>query len=290
MVLIFESFCFIGNYKYFYTTTGYVFDLRQREKRENPLFLVIFCVCIVINKKHNNKYHLPLKTMWFSTILLCSYISAATSFSSFSTTKIPTQTKHTHTFLHQVASKTTELSLKKNNDGDSSESSSRRKFFLDSSSAFMLTTAVGVTSVTTTAFPFVANAEVSQGNSLPDGAAQFARVLKTQENLRALSKRVSEEGVSESPLEDQEWENLSQFLRLVFATGKEDMKFMTKSMYDPAKKTRGEEISKQVQKFAQAGDIPAQKKDLEKFKVILEKLQSLFDEFLELLQDVPDEL
>lgn len=227
--------------------------------------------------------------MWFSTILLCSYISVATSFSSFSTTTIPTQTKHTHTFLHQVASKTTELNLKKNN-GDSSESISfsRRKFFIDSSStAFMLTTAVGVT---TTAVPFVANAEVSQGNSLPDGAAQFARVLKMQENLRALSKRVSEEGVSESPLEDQEWENLSQFLRLVFATGKEDMKFMTKSMYDPAKKTRGEEISKQVQKFAQAGDIPAQKKDLEKFKVILEKLQSLFDEFLELLQDVPDEL
>jgi len=68
------------------------------------------------------------------------------------------------------------------------------------------------------------------------------------------------------------------------------MKVVAKGMYDPEKKKRAAELVKLVQKAAQAGDIPASQKNAKSFLVIQEKVSVYIDEFLDLLQDVPDEL
>lgn len=134
--------------------------------------------------------------------------------------------------------------------------------------------------------PPTAQAEVSEGTSLPDGAAQFARVVGTKNDLIAVSKRVREKG---SEIDKKEWESISVFLRKVYNAG-DDMKFISKTMTDQKKKDRTLEIVKSLQKLAVAGDLPAQNNDAAGYLVVSSKLESLVGEFFDLLQDVPDEI
>jgi len=126
-------------------------------------------------------------------------------------------------------------------------------------------------------------ADVSDGNSLPDGAAQFSRILKTKTDLAGVINRVKDHG---DEIDAKEWEAISVFLRKVYSAG-DDMKFTAKSMVDYKKKS-ADDIVKELQKLAIAGDIPAQKNDAAGFLTVANRITKDFDGFLDLLSDVPD--
>jgi hypothetical protein len=67
------------------------------------------------------------------------------------------------------------------------------------------------------------------------------------------------------------------------------MKVVSKTM-DPAKQPKAEEDIKLLQKLAQAAQGPVSKKDAEGFGAIAAKADGLFEDFFDLLRDVPDEL
>lgn len=133
--------------------------------------------------------------------------------------------------------------------------------------------------------PQKAFADVSDGNSLPQGALQFSRILKAKSDLASVTARVTNNG---SEIDKKEWEAISVFLRKVYSAG-DDMKFTAKGMVDYKKKA-SEGIIKDLQKLAIAGDIPAQNNDPEGFLIVAKRLTKLFDDFLDLLSDVPDEI
>jgi len=146
----------------------------------------------------------------------------------------------------------------------------------------LLTTTTTTTTTTTAAY-----AEVSAGTSLPDGAAQFSRLIGTKNDLVAVSKRVRTAEPAE--IDKKEWESISVFLRKVYSSG-EDMKFISNTMSDNAKKARTQQIVKLIQKLSVAGDLPAQKGDPAAYLVVSDKLEVLVEEFFDLLRDVPDEI
>ena len=90
-------------------------------------------------------------------------------------------------------------------------------------------------------------------------------------------------------IDKKEWGNLSDFNRILYKGG-EDMKGVSKTIYDPTKKKKAEEDIKVLQKLAQAGDIPVSKEDAVGLKTILEKSALVIDDFFDLLRDVPDEI
>ena len=136
-------------------------------------------------------------------------------------------------------------------------------------------------------------AEVAKGDSLPDGAAQFKRLLSLKSDLPAVIKRVTEGGAegSETPIDKKEWDALSDFMRKVYKGG-DDMKSYIKggAIYDPEKKKKAEEDYKLLQKIAQAGDTPISKEDAQGLAGVLRKADAVLDDFFELLRDVPDEI
>jgi hypothetical protein len=134
--------------------------------------------------------------------------------------------------------------------------------------------------------PALSRADVSDGNTLPKGAAQFNRVLRLRSDLQAVAKRASEGG---SDIDDKEWDNIGKFLRAAYAVG-EDMKAIAAGVADPDKQKRALEDVDLMRKFARAGDVSVAKKEPAKLVVVLEKMRLLVSDFLDSLSDVPDEL
>jgi hypothetical protein len=136
-------------------------------------------------------------------------------------------------------------------------------------------------------------AEVAKGDSLPEGAAQFKRLLSLKSDLPVVIKRVNEGGATDSstPIDKKEWDALSDFMRKVYKGG-EDMKSYTKGggIYDPEKKKKAEEDYKLLQRIAQAGDVPISKEDPAGLAGVLRKADAVMDDFFELLRDIPDEI
>lgn len=163
---------------------------------------------------------------------------------------------------------------------------SRRSILSKSASAALAS--VGFLATTTS--NDAAFAELSKGDSLPDGAAQFKRMLSLKSDLPAVIKRL-EEGAADGSIDKKEWDALSDFMRKVYKGG-EDMKAFTKggSFYDPDKKKKAEDDYKFLQKLAQAGDGPISKEDAAGLAGILKKAVLTMDDFFELLRDVPDEI
>ena len=95
-----------------------------------------------------------------------------------------------------------------------------------------------------------AYADVSQGNALPQGAAQFNRLIRVKSDLKTIGKRVKEHA---DEINQEEWENISIFLRRLYSAG-EDMKVY--KVADPEKQKKIEDMSKILKKLAEAGDIP----------------------------------
>lgn len=91
-----------------------------------------------------------------------------------------------------------------------------------------------------------------------------------------------------SDIDKKEWDKIDDFLRTVYSAG-DDMKVIIKTM-DPSKQSKAEEDVKLLQKVAQAAQGPVSKKDAEGFGTIAAKADALFEDFFDLLRDVPDEL
>ncbi|KAL3764174.1 hypothetical protein ACHAWU_003986 [Discostella pseudostelligera] len=160
-------------------------------------------------------------------------------------------------------------------------SKSRRDFF----SVGIVSTGVAIAS-TILLSPLPCVADVSDGNALPQGAAQFSRVLKVRSQLQSVAKRVTEQP---SEINKAEWDKIDDFLRTVYSSG-EDMKVIAKGIYDPTKKTKADEDIKLLQSLVQVAQKPISKQDAAGFGVVAAKADNLFEEFFDLLRDIPDEL
>lgn len=154
-------------------------------------------------------------------------------------------------------------------------------------------TALTTASILLSSYPQPAFAEVSKGDSLPEGAAQFKRLLSLKTDLPSVIKRVTEGGAADSPtpIDKKEWDALSDFMRKLYKSG-EDMKSFIKggAIYDPEKKKKAEADYKLLQKIAQAGDVPISKEDAAGLAGILRKADAVLEDFFELLRDIPDEI
>ena len=133
--------------------------------------------------------------------------------------------------------------------------------------------------------PLPSLAVVGEG-SLPEGAAQFSRVIKVRAQLKSVAKRVTDQP---DEVTKEEWSKIDEFLRTVYSAGN-DMKVIAKGIYDPAKKEKADEDIKLLQKVVQAAQKPVAAKDAAGFAAIATKADGLFEDFLDLLRDVPDEL
>lgn len=129
-------------------------------------------------------------------------------------------------------------------------------------------------------------ADVSDGNQLPDGAAQFSRLLNTKNNISTLKSRIQDKNIE---LNKKEWDNIGQFLRRLYQAS-EDMKSVAISIYDPEKKKAAVKTIEEVKKYSKAGEGSVNNQDPEGIVVILDKVDAIIDEFLELLRDIPDEI
>lgn len=194
--------------------------------------------------------------------IIQSILYLAVSTSAFTTTITTTTTSSTKSFVVLNAQ------------------SDRRSFLFKTTAATAFATTLSTLSI-----PKNALADVSDGNALPQGAAQFARIIRTKENLITVMDRVRNHA---DEIDAKEWENISTFLRKVYNAG-DDMKVTSKSMPDYKKKS-AEGIIKDLQKYAQAGDIPAQNKNAKDFLAVSEKMLKLMNDFFDLLSDVPDEI
>ena len=92
-----------------------------------------------------------------------------------------------------------------------------------------------------------------------------------------------------SEMDKKEWDNVGQFLRKVYATT-EDMKAIASGFYDSEKKKKAAVLIDDIKKLSKAADAPTGSQDGPEFLAYSKKISSSYDAFLELLQDVPDEL
>lgn len=90
-------------------------------------------------------------------------------------------------------------------------------------------------------------------------------------------------------LDQAEWENVQIFLRKVYSVS-EDMKAIASGFYDPEKKKAAASLIDDLKKYSKAADKPAASENAAEFLAYTKKLSSIVDDFLDLLQDVPDEI
>mmetsp|Transcript_131266 Transcript_131266/g.379738 ORF Transcript_131266/g.379738 Transcript_131266/m.379738 type:complete len:204 (+) Transcript_131266:61-672(+) len=128
-------------------------------------------------------------------------------------------------------------------------------------------------------------ADVSDGNALPGGAAQFGRVIRAKADMITVSKRVSE---AASEMDKKEWDNVGGFLRKVYGVG-EDMKAIANG-FDAEKKKKAGALIDDLKKYAKAADAPTGSQNGPEFVAYAKKITGILDEFLDLMSDVPDEL
>jgi len=202
----------------------------------------------------------------FQAICIALCLKSATSFSPLST-KLSTALPR----------------LEASSSGDDSGRSGRRRFVSRVVESAVVATSIGLMELSTSA----AFADVSDGNALPSGAATFSRLVRLKKDLGGVITRVTEHA---DEIDKKEWDNLQEFLRILYK-GSEDMKSITKvSINDPEKKKKADEDIKLLQKFAQLGDNPVTKQDAPGYASILKKCELILDNFFDLLRDVPDEI
>ena len=177
--------------------------------------------------------------------------------------------------LKKIESSSSMKMSKGSEDMPSSTNNSRREFVRNS---------LILLSSSSIALP--AFADVSDGNALPSGAAQFGRIVRAKTDLEGVQKRVQQ---SADEMDKTEWNNVGAFLRRVYAVS-DDMKAVASGFYDPAKKKRAGELIEDLKKVSKAADAPTGKQSGPEFLPYAKKMISILDEYLDLLSDVPDEL
>ncbi|GMI62213.1 hypothetical protein ScalyP_jg11209 [Parmales sp. scaly parma] len=141
------------------------------------------------------------------------------------------------------------------------------------------------------AFTPSANAEVSDGTSLPPSMQHFADVLLYKREWSNVAKSLKEK----SDLSDGEWKSISLGLRRYY-TCNEDLKYLAKSFGDDKKPTAErivtdfKKLIKDTDKLLLVSDGGAKGED-RNVKLILKNIDaslSMLSEFLDLQNDVPD--
>ncbi len=149
---------------------------------------------------------------------------------------------------------------------------------------FLSTAVIATAATLITPLPSIAVGTGEGG--LPEGAAQFSRVIKVKAQLKSVAKRATEQP---DEITKEEWDKIDDFLRTVYSAGN-DMKVISKGIFDPTKKEKADEDIKLLQKVVQAAQKPVAQKDAAGFATIATKADGLFEDFLDQLRDVPDEL
>eukprot|EP00980_Cylindrotheca_fusiformis_P028114 scaffold22581_cov123-Cylindrotheca_fusiformis.AAC.11 len=90
-------------------------------------------------------------------------------------------------------------------------------------------------------------------------------------------------------MDKTEWNNISAFLRRVYGVS-EDMKSIAAGIYDPEKKKRASQLIEEVKKYSKGADASTGTQNAQEFLPYARKLTSILEDFLDLLQDVPDEI
>ena len=161
------------------------------------------------------------------------------------------------------------------------EPRSRRDFL---STAIDIGAIVAASTMVSYSLPVVA--DVSDGNALPQGAAQFSRVIKVRAQLQSVARRVADQP---SEIDKAEWDKIDEFLRTVYSAG-EDMKVIARGIYEPSKRSKADDDIKLLQSLVQVAQKPVAKKDSAGFGVVAAKADGIFEDFLDLLRDIPDEI
>jgi len=89
-------------------------------------------------------------------------------------------------------------------------------------------------------------------------------------------------------MDKAEWNNVGGFLRKVYAVS-EDMKSIANG-FDADKKSKGMTLAEELKTFSKAADAPTGSQNGPEFLAYSKKIVTIFDDFLDLLSDVPDEL
>lgn len=90
-------------------------------------------------------------------------------------------------------------------------------------------------------------------------------------------------------MDKAEWNNIGGFLRRVYGVS-EDMKAISAGFYDQEKKRKAAQLINDLKKFSKAADGPTGTQNAQEFLAFARKLSAILEEFLDLLQDVPDEI
>ncbi|CAB9499316.1 expressed unknown protein [Seminavis robusta] len=129
-------------------------------------------------------------------------------------------------------------------------------------------------------------ADVSDGTMLPEGARQFARLIRVKADLKGVATRVKD---NSAEIDRKEWDNISQFLRQIYQSA-DDMKGIAGGIFDADKKKQALADAESLKKYAKAADGPVSNQDRQGFLAATVKMDDLFEDFLDQLRDVPDEI
>mgnify|MGYP005628942665 FL=1 len=130
-------------------------------------------------------------------------------------------------------------------------------------------------------------ADVSDGNTLPEGMKQFGNILVYKKEWSKVSKSLREN----ADLTKEEWKSLSLGLRR-FYTCADDMRLVS-SGFGASKNSEATEIIESFRKNVKEtdkliGDDTKKDRDIDAIIASNDKSISLLDKFLDLLNDVPD--
>lgn len=133
------------------------------------------------------------------------------------------------------------------------------------------------------ATPALAGPPVGEGG-MPEGARQFSSVLAAQRDWAAIAKRVQDG----SDVSDKEWQNIAFFLRRLYGAG-DDMAGMAKGL-SPSAQPGAVALIKSFKAAVKTTDPAVVAHDAAAVAKAYKETNRMLDEFLELFNDVPDEL
>merc|ERR1712071_615384 len=109
-------------------------------------------------------------------------------------------------------------------------------------------------------------ADVSDGNTLPQGTLQFSRALKAKSDWEEIATSVRTRGAE---VTKDEWEGVMSYLRKLYTVG-DDLKAISKGM-DATKKKEADRLISEFQTSVKSADITARNKDVDAFLVLYKK-------------------
>lgn len=151
------------------------------------------------------------------------------------------------------------------------------------------TIALGITLASLSFQPSIAISAVGEGD-LPDGAMAFSKLLKYKSEWTKLAETVKTRlSSADDKIDEKEITGIKIFLKQL-ANEYYDMDLLSKSILGSEKVSRAKEIAKDFRSKIRQCDDSASNGDLNKIVEIYPLTNSEIQEFVDLMNDVPDEL